>query len=76
MSLDDMLDDSVDDGVNVNDALQSLINGQKITMEKIAEIDKKQTIIDNMIALKNDQRFGEATDESQNATALDEHGRW
>ena len=61
MSLDDMLDDSVDDGVNINDALQSLINGQKITIEKIAKIEKKQTIIDNMIALRNDQRFGEAT---------------
>ena len=40
MDIDDILDDSVDNGVNINDALQTLINGQK-TM--IAEIEKKQT---------------------------------
>ena len=41
MDLDDALNDSLDVGGDANEALQSLLSGQKMVMDKASEIEQK-----------------------------------
>ena len=75
MNIDDVLNDSIDVGDNVDVTLQAILNGQNAIMDRMSEIEKQQNTLNDKIALMDDQRVGKLADGSQNATALDEHSK-
>ena len=70
MNINDVLNGSIDVGDNVNVMLQAILDGQKAVIDKITEIEQKQTLLESNIASSNDRHIGETT-----YVALDGHSK-
>ena len=68
MNIDDVLNDSIDVGDNVDVTLQAILNGQNAIMDRMSEIEKQQNTLNDKIALMDDQRVGSLADGSQNTS--------
>ena len=77
INIDDVLNDSKEYGEvgdNVNDTLKAILASQKTIMNKITELERKQTLLESDAASES-RHIGALDDESQRPNALDGHSK-